>query len=106
MFFLCLDRVFPDLMPRCECILESSLQIRDEAQSEMELKMGVMEYIYQVQLSKAYRLILIFKDEKKSLWATKIITASHINYHVSEKKKKQAIILSDGSTDVGSSMAL
>lgn len=69
-------------MPGCECILESSLQIRDEALSEMELKVEVLEYTHQVQLSKAARMIPIFEDEKKSLWAAKIITASHINYHI------------------------
>lgn len=81
MNFLCLSTVFPDGMPRCECVLESSLQIRDEALSEMELKVEVLEYTHQVQLSKAARMIPIFEDEKKSLRAAKIITASHINYH-------------------------
>jgi len=82
MIFLCLGRVFPDLMPGCECILESFLQIRDEALSEIELKVEVLEYTHQVPLSQTARMLPIFKDEKKSLWAVKIIIASHINYHI------------------------
>lgn len=54
-------------MPGHENILESSLQIRDEARSEIEIKVGVLEYT-------------ILKEEKKTLWATKIISASHMNY--------------------------
>lgn len=69
----------------------------------MELKVEVLEYTHQVQLSKAARVIPIFKDEKKSLWAAKIITASYINYL---KKPKQATIHPDENTDVGTSMAL
>lgn len=51
-------------------------------------------------------MIPIFKVEKKSLWATKIITASHINYHMFLKTTKQSITFPNENADVGSGMGL
>lgn len=68
--------------------------------------MEVLEHIHQVQLSKADKMIPIFKVEKKSLWATKIITASRMNYHMFLKATKQSIRFPSENTDVESSMAL
>lgn len=72
----------------------------------MELKVEVLEHIHQVQLSKADKMIPIFKVEKKSLWATKIITASHMNYHMFLKATEQSIRFPNENTDVESRMAL
>lgn len=68
--------------------------------------MEVLAHIHQVQLSKEDKMIPIFKVQKESLWATKIITASHINYHMFLKTTKQSITFPNENTNVGSSMSL